>query len=475
MASWYFIIALIAIGIFVFLKVPYLDIPFYWDEAWVYGPAVLVMEESGPCLLPECISQWLHTGHPLLFYFLASSWMKLFGANSLSGHLFALFVSTLTLASMFFIVKEWFGKMVGLFSVLLLMTTAVFAAQSGIMVPEVLLTLFSLWAFYFYTKKKFWWYFLFAVLVLYVKESGAVLICAVSLHGLLFASFKGSFSKRFVYSLSLFSPILVGSLFYISQYFISGYFFYPRHLNWVDLSIDSMIVKFNIAFDFVFKDQGRIYLSVMALFSGIVFLLRGKFRQLEKETISNLMLLVIFIVGFLSFCCLNYLSNRYMLSMIPIFLILVSFVILNANAYLKGASIFIIFALVGLNFYSLIKDKKQAHPHDISLSYKDMVEVHVETIEYLKELKFQDKKIVTHGLMHTALSLSEAGYLSKEECKSFVWVNKGEPEEGEIVIYSTIERDDVRVTGFDYNKLELLKEFRKNNCWCRIYKVPTGK
>lgn len=468
--SVYDLIILVSIISFVVFKIPYLSLPFYWDEAWVYGPAIRIMEESGPCLLPGCISDWWYTGHPLLFYFLASSWMKFFGATCFSGHVFALTTSIMTLSSLYYVGGKMFDKRVGLLTTLLLMTTPVFASQSGILVPEVLLTLFSVWAIYFGYIQKFWWYFIFAVLVLYVKESGAVLICAVSMHGFLFNPQKGNFIKRLLHSLALFSPILVGSLFYITQFYISNYFFYPRHLNWVDFSYQSIRAKFEMAYIFVTQDQGRIFISKISITAMILYLLRFRLKKLNKEVKSKLGLLLIFILGFMSFCSLNYLSQRYMLSMLPFFFLVVSYFIINGLGFKKLFSIFIIFATFGINVYSLWKDKTNAHPHDISLAYRDMTEVHQEVVNYLIENNYQSKKIVTHGLVHTALVQPLAGYLSKEESEKFISVNVYEPEEGEIIITSIIERDDVRIQNFDFDNLELIKNFKKGNSWCKIWR-----
>lgn len=456
---------------FIFFKLPFLSLPFYWDEAWVYGPAVRIMEESGPCLVPLCISDWWYTGHPLLFYFLASSWMKLFGATCFSGHLFAMTVSVLALFSLYYTSSKLFDKRVGLLSTVLLMTTPVFAAQSGIMVPETLLTLFSVWALYFVIQKKFWGYFIFAVLVLCVKESGAVIVCAASLYALMFNPRDGALKTRFLHALTMLSPILVGSIFYFLQNYLAGYFFYPRHLNWVDLSYDSIVLKFEMAYVFVTQDQGRKWISLFAIGALIVYLIRFKAGLFDKVTRSKLGLLIIFLFGFMSFCSLNYLSQRYMLTMLPFFFIFVSYFLVHGLSFNKWTEYLLITTLIGCNVFLLWKDTKHAFPHDISLAYKDMVEVHQDVVDYLVENKYQDKKIVTHGLVHAALKQPYAGYLTEKKANEFLAVNTLEPTDSDVLITSIVESDDARIQISNFKDLVLIKEFKQGNAWCKLWRI----
>jgi 4-amino-4-deoxy-L-arabinose transferase-like glycosyltransferase len=464
-SSFHWIIVL-AIILFIIFKVPYLNLPFYWDEAWVYGPAVRTMEQSGPCLLPGCISQWLHTGHPLLFYFSASLWMKVFGASCYSGHVFSLFISILTLGSFYYIGCKLLNKKVALLSGLLLMTTPIFAAQSGIMVPEIFLTLFTIWSIYFYYKKKFFLYFLTAICAVYVKESGLVLVCAVALHSILFNPYKLNLKGRVLYSLAFFSPFFISSIFYILQYFISGYFFFPRHLNWVDFSMESIFNKLNGELHFVALAQGRNIISFISLISILILFFIKQKRKLLIEKKELMTLFLIFLFGFFLFCSLNFLSTRYMLSMIPFYFLICSFIIVTI--FNKWMYFPIILILLSINIFSLYDNTLKAFPQDYSLAYKDMVDVHQEAVNYLIENKLHNKKIITHGLLNTALIDPYAGYISKENSKKFTSINKVPTLKAEIVITSIMEQDE-KFKAYKLENLSPIKEFKKGNGWCKIY------
>ncbi|NQU88549.1 MAG: hypothetical protein HQ541_22605, partial [Mariniphaga sp.] len=58
---------------FVVFKSQHLHFPYLWDETYSYVPAVLKMVENGSGLLPGAIPESYSKGHPLFFYFLASS------------------------------------------------------------------------------------------------------------------------------------------------------------------------------------------------------------------------------------------------------------------------------------------------------------------------------------------------------------------------------------------------------------------
>ena len=85
--DWVFAVLLVG---FVGTKAAYLSLPYYWDEAWVYAPAIHKMHASGPSLLPDNISTSLSRGHPLMFHFLGSLWLSVFGPSRESSHAFVL-------------------------------------------------------------------------------------------------------------------------------------------------------------------------------------------------------------------------------------------------------------------------------------------------------------------------------------------------------------------------------------------------
>jgi len=141
-----FLIGLLAvIIIFIGVKIPFLSLPYYWDEAWAYGPAIRTMESTGLGILPNALPPELSRGHPLLFHFLGAGWMKLFGTSVTAAHIFPLLVSVLLLVAVYAFGKKIFlSSKAGFTAAFALALQPIFLAQSGLLSPEVLLALFSL-------------------------------------------------------------------------------------------------------------------------------------------------------------------------------------------------------------------------------------------------------------------------------------------------------------------------------------------
>ena len=49
---------IIPIGLLLIIQIPNLSLPYFWDEAWSYFPAIYKMYEIGPGLLPGDLPLW---------------------------------------------------------------------------------------------------------------------------------------------------------------------------------------------------------------------------------------------------------------------------------------------------------------------------------------------------------------------------------------------------------------------------------
>lgn len=104
--DWHTITFLTFLIGWILIRAQYLDMAYYWDEAWVYVPGIQHMAETGPSLLPDAIPEYYSRGHPLLFYFLGSIWIKIFGSSYVAFHAYPLLISVICLLVTFFTVKE---------------------------------------------------------------------------------------------------------------------------------------------------------------------------------------------------------------------------------------------------------------------------------------------------------------------------------------------------------------------------------
>jgi 4-amino-4-deoxy-L-arabinose transferase-like glycosyltransferase len=139
----------LALLVFVALKIPYLQLPFYWDESWSYAPALHLMAERDlPSLLPGAIPPENYRGHPLFFYFLGGCWLKVFGLSKLSFHVFALCISLAAFGALYLLGRRFFSPTVGFLAVVTCMVQSIFFVQAAMVLPEMAVMGLVLAAFY---------------------------------------------------------------------------------------------------------------------------------------------------------------------------------------------------------------------------------------------------------------------------------------------------------------------------------------
>lgn len=166
---------------FILFKLPYLSLPYYWDEAWVYAPAVKAMHENGISLLPWAIPPELSRGHPLLFHVLGALWMRAFGDTFTAMHSLPLCISILLILASYWLGARLGGEWMGASAALLVASNEMLLAQSGLLLPEVTLALLMTLAVIAYLARFPWLYLITCTLALWTKETALVLVIAVAM------------------------------------------------------------------------------------------------------------------------------------------------------------------------------------------------------------------------------------------------------------------------------------------------------
>jgi 4-amino-4-deoxy-L-arabinose transferase-like glycosyltransferase len=500
----YPILVLLGIAALLIFKWDKLFLPFFWDEAWVYGPAVMTMAESGPCLSPGCISQHLHTGHPLLFYFSAATWMTIFGISTAAGHAFAMTVSVAFLASVYYVLSKLINQRMAFIAFLFLLVQPVFVALSSFMLAEIFLSLIAIWTLYFYAKKKWFLFVILASMLVSTKESGFIFLAAIYLHYII-SNFKSLFTLNGIKNgLVVLIPFLIGCSFFIVQKIKFGWYFFPRHLNWVDPDFDSLLKKGATVVNFLFVDQGRLmffYIAtpILLLLSSSNYFEQKRFRYILPgasliflafwpitTTMVSLALTIVFSLknsstekkaflavagiftfGYILFSAMNFLSLRYLYIIFPMIALVIAIVLSNEK-YKYLAVAFSIF--IGINGYLSLRDNSKVNNvWGISLTYSKMVEVHQDVVDYILENDLKNERILTHGLVYTAFTNPMAGYVSKD-MEPLKHINNFPADSSEIVIYSCIEQDAKFKPILENDSLIKLVEFKDGPAWSVIYR-----
>ncbi len=450
-------------------KIPDLSLPYFWDEAWSYFPALKAMRDAGPSLLPGAIDPALYRGHPLLFYFLSSGFMSVFPGSIAWSKTFPLLISCLLLLKTFQFTKTHFNTYTAILASSLLLIQSVFVAQASFLLPEMLLSLFTLLALDAFLKKQKWQTVLWVSLALYTKESALVLALA-----LICWQWFNSFAQNeyrfklqpFLNTFYLFLPFAFISVFFILQKRWIGWVFFPEHIGYISLS--SFLDKANMYAGYLFIFRGRNLLSFSAI--ACFILLFFKQKDLLKQYQNILCGLTFFVVSYMAFSALNFYSPRYLLSVLPPVVMIFSFLLVQTFLSYKKVMSLLILIVIGNNVYYTFF---RFEPNDHTLGYRNMIKVHQKMGAYLEKEIPKNASIATHFLMKANLEIPEIGYLSFKEKYNQVHLIAG--PQTQWILISNIEIDE-DLNSIAYSKqAKLQQKFEQGSCWVALYRVePTN-
>lgn len=458
--------------LFVLSRLGNLNLPFYWDEAWSYATAVFDMHENVLAILPGDANPNLTRGHPLLFYFLAALWMKLFGTSLVAIHLFPLIISCIFLITIYKIVLSLFNKESAMIALLWFALQSIFLAQSTLLLPEIMLALFTLLSFYFYYMKKWIWFSIFSILLVMTKETGMVLIAALFLDKILLEKWFNRNSPRswplLIRELAVLCiPVVAFATFMILQKIHFGWFLYPEHMGMTVLSPQVILERLNSFFFKLLIQHGRVVLLALAL-AGLIVLIRKK--AVVGKQAHVLLFSSLFILLYMLFSAVNFFTTRYLLSIMPFFFICSSWIISEMFAgrsqsrNLVAASLAFLFA-----WHSFYAYRSEA---DVSLAYKNTVLLHKEAVRYAEEMHWQQTPLFTSFLMLYNLSDHNLGYLKNKD-KPFVNLNKSPENNYDVYLCYSNEPDP------EYNRIKsdssyvLKKRFESGGAWAEFYVKKT--
>lgn len=453
----------IACGILLIVKIPHLNLPHYWDEAFPYSYAIGYMVENGPSLLSDGAPAMLTTGHPLLYYFLQAVWNTIVGDTLWLQRLFPLLISMGCLWMVYLLGARLYDNRVGAGAALLLVCQSTFLSMAGFQLPETLLTLLLMTSIYFLIASRKWLFVLSSSLMLLVKEPAVVLLFIIFLFHILVMLKGRDLRKRIAVCWMYAIPVGLSLLFYFHQYLVQGWVLFPRHTGFMGFTFSFFVDQFSRYFSHLFIYSGRngIFFTALLLF---IYYLIGNRKKLNFTSIGkNSLFLFTLLIGYLVFSAFNFYSNRYILCVFPLFSLLAA---ASIHYSLKDISkivypIGVVILSAVCFYYSLTKK----NPHDHSLGYTDEVRCQYEAIRYCVEQGWQDEKIATSFLMEKNLTSYYPRYVSKGEI--FSNVNTSGVEEAKLVLKCTNEKYFYK-TGLT-ESFELLKSFKQGNASCEVY------
>lgn len=405
------------LAVFVWLKLPVLGLPYFMDEAWSYAPAVHAMHDSGPSLLPGAIEPEHSRGHPLMFYFLAGSWMRAFGPDLASTHAFALTVTLIVLlltCRLGQIVGG--GRVAGFCTALVLAAQPAFFSQSVLVLPEMLVAGCAVLALIGLVEDRLWLFALGAALMLLAKESGIALLAAGGLWQLshLRKLPRRTWLQGMLWTIA---PALPVSIFFLLQKLRFGWFLYPDHVGMMERSLVVLLEKTWSIVTFLFFNKGA-SVSLFAAFVVGGFFLCQNWRTEDTAVRRFWLFSMLFSVLYIGFSALNFLTMRYLLVLYPLLAVGAIWSLARLTRKLpQGPVALTVLALA----YAYIGSTLWYTPNsgialrsDTNMAYVDIVQVHQGLINECKRRSLYRQPLDAHFLTYFNLKYPQCGYLEPD-------------------------------------------------------------
>lgn len=447
---------------FIIFKFNDLSLPYFWDELGVYSQAADYQFQHTISLMPNSVPDELSRGHPLFFTLINAIPLRLFGSHVFVAHVFNLCIATLLLVVFYLKISKHFKRLSGFSATTILVVQPVFLAQSALVIPEIMVSLFAFLALVFFYEEKYLLYVLFGSLVVLTKESGLVVPCAA----LTYCLFKLVVSKEdhskfaFVKLLVAVVPLLVFGIFLLIQKQQNGWYFFPEHYDNIVISFKIIRKQFSGFFDFVFYAQERYWWLKILLIAIVISVLKNRLNE-EGLKKGLLPLLVIFMFGFLLFSSLNFYMERYVVAAIAFAALLVgvSLEIILRNKFL---------VLIATFFLSVVAIKhleENKFNYDCDLGYRRDVRTLQSAINYVSDMSGAPKKVFGTFPAYFALNFFNGGYMKAKN----IIPKKDFRDDLDYVIIDALGTNNG--TNRYYNKLKLIKTFVDGYSKVCVYEV----
>lgn len=367
------------------------------------------MYHHGPSLFPGDIPPELSRGHPLLCVSSYGLAAKYLGFNREAMHGLSIFISMGVLYASYLLGKRLFSPLIGLSNCLLMAFQPLFMAQSTMVLPEVMLALFTLLALLSYLQEKKVLYFLFASCALLTKESAVVLPFSLAagealLHLLQAKKGKALLQKTMVALL----PYLSFALFLIVQKWQLGWFFFPFHTGLVSFAWEDIRYRGAETVLFLFHHQGKVlWLIPLSILSFHCWKMLQRRQVLPKED-EHTLLLIVFAAGGIAFSFLNTYLARYLMYVLPVLCLLCCLGIRYAVWFRPS---FLLPIVVAMGATQVLITTGKTFAYDDDLSYKHIINAHIEAVDYLEKTYPKNTKIYANFPACHALEDPTSGYL----------------------------------------------------------------
>lgn len=457
---WIFLILSMIITLAV--KIPHLGLPFFFDETFSYYPAILNMAEKGPGLLPGTIDIDYSKGHPLLFYFLASMWVKYIAGNSIVlTKTFPLLLSLFALFVFHRFARRHTNILLANIAVILLSIQTLFLAQASLLLPEIFLFCMVMLTFDSFLSNNYKLYALFGALLMLTKETGGVFIFVFGF-SYLTENYRNIKTKQFWIDMVFLSiPVFIYGLFLIVHYIEFGVFFYSEHLGLISTESSKILYKFNSASSTLFLKHGRNSVFLAGIIALVYLLIKRKPIENKKFLLTSAAILVVFMI----FTILNFYIYRYVIPVLGIVLLSSLYLVQQVKTKYKLLNAgYVVIIISVAAFYTSTKRGQS----DADLGYTQFLPVHKQMVDYCEEQGWYDKEFGAGFNLVMSMRDHYAGYLHTE--KNFHTHHLPGIKDRDYIIYDSTCWP-YEMPADERQNLKLIKRFEYKKHWAEIYQV----
>lgn len=512
---------ILVVLVFVVLKVPHLRYAFFWDECWPYASAVNKMYQNGPSLLPGSIDGDLARGHPLMFHFLASLWMKVFGTSNIAMHSFPLFIAVLTLIILYEAGLWVEGMRTAVAAVILVASQQMFFVESSFLLMEIMQALLGFAAILFYAQRRYVLLAISLATLYYTKESGLVVGVVLGIDTLILL-FKKHESRQHKLKLVVAQgfPVVAIGVFFLLQKKINGWYVLPLYAKGLESDIRLFYARFSdfmgiyfkndllkclwyfitlllLVLAYIKKKKAYVYPALlipiaalivngkydfvllgymqMALIVPGLLILPGKLFKniisLDAQRLHFIRLLMAAIVAFTIFMSFNlFFIYRYaLMSFVPMLFIAVVIgvgLIKELNGKLYPVLMLVI---IGVNACAY---RDRTGLYDMRMGAYDAMYVQQRVADFMEAHEWTDKNIsIYDGLQNVRLTDVNAGFLKKgKPFRNILWGVKANTD---IILLDNLEGKERTTDSSKVIKMKpdfkLIFRAERGQAWSEVY------
>lgn len=169
---------LILLILFFILKIPTMNVPYFWDESIAVSQVLVTAEQKLNPILPSPYD----VGHPPFFYLTGALFYLVFGELPIISHIYSFIFSLITIYFTYLLGNKLIGRTGGIIASVLLMFCPIFFSQSGIFLSDMPLTALTVATIYFALNHDTKKYLISGSILVLTKEPAVITILSILLY-----------------------------------------------------------------------------------------------------------------------------------------------------------------------------------------------------------------------------------------------------------------------------------------------------